>query len=268
MDKTTLAEFKKWFDAYIATFRCENEADQKNINLKIDHTYRVCAEIITVGQSLGLSQGQLCLAEALALFHDVGRFEQYQRYKTFADHRSEDHAQLGIAILVKNRILDNLNAETRQLLLQVIANHNQAKIPKHTAGDCLTFSQLLRDADKLDIWKLVTDYYRDKNHQPNAVIELNLPDTEGISPKVFSDLMSCRIVLKEHVKNLNDFKLLQVGWVFDVHFTKTFELIKERHYLEQIFAVLPKDRQISDIARHAFAFLEKKTGTDVIFRKK
>ncbi len=50
-----------------------------------------------------------------------------------------------------------------------------------------------------------------------------------------------------HVKNLNDFKLLQVGWIFDINFAPTFRDIRERRYLERIRSVLPESEQIDTV---------------------
>jgi len=49
------------------------------------------------------------------------------------------------------------------------------------------------------------------------------------------------------VKNLNDFKLLQIGWIFDINFDITMQTIKSRRYLEMIRDVLPKSEKIQII---------------------
>jgi len=56
-----------------------------------------------------------------------------------------------------------------------------------------------------------------------------------------------RTVNIKHVKNLNDFKLLQTGWIFDINFKPTFDYIKKRRYLEMIREVLPKSKEIKEI---------------------
>jgi len=91
---------------------------------------------------------------------------------------------------------------------------------------------------------VVTDYYHQKNGKRNGAIELDLPDTPGFSEEVYQDLMNKRIVDIKHVKNLNDFKLLQIGWIFDINFNITMEAIKSRRYLEMIRDVLPKSEKI------------------------
>ena len=47
----------------------------------------------------GLTRPGGTVAEAIALFHDVGRFPQYARYKTFRDSISTNHAALGASVL-------------------------------------------------------------------------------------------------------------------------------------------------------------------------
>jgi len=201
--------FKSWFAAYVKTFQSDNPDDQRNIDLKEEHTRGVCKEILDVGNSLNLDNQDLQMAEVIALFHDVGRFEQYARYGTFADAESEDHALLGVKVLHKNSVLKILDQETRDLILRTVSYHNRAKLPEEeTEERCLFFTKLLRDADKLDIWRVVTDYYRKINSSRNGVIELGLPDSPEISRDVYMDMMVGRTVKTASLKTLNDFKVL------------------------------------------------------------
>jgi hypothetical protein len=240
-------EIRDWFARYVRPFKSGSEADRRNIILKEEHTFRVCDEILYIGEQLGLTDGMLRLAAIAALLHDVGRFEQYARYRTFVDGRSEDHAKLGVELLKRHNVLKGLAASDAKLILRAIECHNRASLPRGEAERTLFFIKLLRDADKLDIWKVVTDYYRLANGVRNSAIELDLPDAPEISDEVCSDLMEGRIADIAHVRTLNDFKLLQVAWVFDVNFNPTFRRIKERRYLEMIRAVLPRTGEIEAI---------------------
>jgi hypothetical protein len=38
----------------------------------------------------------------------------------------------------------------------------------------------------------------------------------------------------EDIKTLNDLKLLQMGWAYDLNFPRSFRLLSERRYLETI----------------------------------
>ena len=200
-----------------------------------------------------MNEDEQCLSEMIALFHDIGRFEQYARYNTFLDSRSLNHAEFGVKILREKGVLNSLDASSRELILKAISNHNRATLPRHEDKACLFFSRLLRDADKLDIWRVVTEYYRRKaNGEQNIAIELDLPDTPGVSYEVSRALKAQKIVDIRSMENLNDFKLLQVGWVYDVNFVPTFRRLRQKGYLDVIRKALPE----SDVIREIFATVE------------
>ena len=249
MENAVLTDLKSWFNAYVQAFKTGDAEYDKNIILKEEHTKRVCTEIIEIGRYSGLNDDELRLAEITALLHDVGRFEQYARYGTFADSKSEDHAMLGIRIIEEQSVLKHFDNEVKKIILTSIKYHNRAFIPSGEPERILLFSKLVRDADKLDILKVVTEYYHRKNKSRNGTLELDLPDTPGISCEVYNDIMNGKIADIKNLKNLNDFKLFQIGWIYDINFNKTRDLIKERGYFEKIRVVLPETKEIDDIFR-------------------
>jgi len=247
LDKKIVSDLKNWFVSYINTFKYVDTESQRNIDIKREHTERVTEEIINIGKQIGLNDNELNLAEIIALFHDIGRFEQYKRYNTFSDHKSEDHAELGIKILTEYDVLGMLDKEIQKLILCSIKYHNRPSLPSEETKTCLFYTRLIRDADKLDIWRVVTDYYQRGNDQRNVTLELELPDTPGISEEVYKALMNSQVVDMKHVKNINDIKLLQAGWIYDINFKPTFECIKNRRYMESLRDALPKTTKITEI---------------------
>jgi putative nucleotidyltransferase with HDIG domain len=247
INEEIIEELEDWFDSYIQKFKSGDPGWRPNIILKEKHTRMVCKEILGIGRKIGLKDEELRLAKVVALFHDIGRFEQFARYRTFVDRKSENHAVLGVKILKEKKVLKKLDKSLRDLILRAILYHNRFALPKKESEECLLFAKLLRDADKLDIWRVVTDYYHQEDGKRNAVIELDLPDTPGISYDVYQDLMKKRIVDIAHLKNLNDFKLLQIGWIYDINFVQTLQCVLDRGYLPMIRDVLPKSEKITDI---------------------
>jgi len=254
-----LQNLESWFEVYTRKFHSSEPSTTQNIELKKDHTYRVCDEIIRLGKSLRLSPEDLRLAKAAALLHDVGRFEQFNRYQTFNDHKSEDHAQLSLKVLDQENVLKGLDQPSKKIIQDAISYHNRARLPSHETGHSLFFTKLLRDADKLDILYVVTDYYQNSPQHSNQSLELELPDSSFISDEVCNDLMSGKIVDSKHVRNLNDFKLLQMAWIYDINFPATYKLIKERKYLEKIRDVLPDSEKVDLVFTKVKSYLESKT---------
>ncbi|MBN1388112.1 MAG: HD domain-containing protein [Bacteroidales bacterium] len=255
VSRESLAEIKNWFSDYVDAFKKGDPEIQENIELKEDHTRRVCKEILKIGESLGLTEEELNMAEIIALLHDVGRFEQYARYRTFKDSKSENHAELGVKIIEEKEVLKHLNDDIQDLIIKSIRYHNHPTLPGEERESLLFYSRLLRDADKLDIWKVVTDYYSRQDMKRNTALELELPDSPGYSEEVVRDLKNKKSVHMKNVRNLNDFKLLQAGWVFDINFEPSLEMVKQRRYLEKIREALPETTEIDEI----FEFINNNT---------
>ena len=247
ISNTQLAEIKNWYTEFVESFYTSDEDFNYNVKIKIDHTMRVCKEITDISESLQFSEKEIRLAEVIALLHDVGRFEQLAKYKTSVDIHSEDHALLSVKIIDDNDILKHFDELTSEVIKCAIANHNKMEIPAELSGDCLHYARLLRDADKIDIWYVVTEYYQNKGSKKNEYIELGLPDKPEISDEVCEDLLGGSIVRTVNLQSLNDMKLLQLGWVYDINFQRSFEIIREREYLKKIYAVLPHSDVVNEI---------------------
>lgn len=247
INENSVNDLKIWFNKYVDSFRDDDPEIQQNLNLKIAHTERVCREIKHLGKELELEANALHLAEIIALLHDIGRFEQYAVYKTFKDSKSENHALLGLRIIKKNKLLNIFDPNTRKIIVHAIKYHNRATLPSDGKDPFLFYDKLIRDADKLDIWHVVLNYYYRTDSQRNSAIELDLPDTPSVSKHILDDLHHGRIIHFEHVNNLNDFKLLQMGWIFDINFEPTRKVISERDYLKKLRRVLPASSEIDII---------------------
>jgi len=248
MNAKDLQYFKNLFCFYVKSFNSNDPESKRNIKLKYQHTQRVCREAVAIGKDLGLKESDLCIAEVTALFHDVGRFEQYKRYKTFSDRKSVDHAAFGVEILQENKMLAGLKKPLREFILKIISYHNRAKLPDNEDSKTLFFSRLLRDSDKLDIWRVVTQYYTKKSAgETNKALELDLPDTPGISKKIYKKLIRGEMILMDNIKNLNDFKLFQAGWVYDINFLPTLQRLKKRNYLKILQTALPDSEEVRQI---------------------
>jgi HD superfamily phosphohydrolase YqeK len=260
--KTQENNFVSWFHQYIKTFHSKDLQIQRNIDLKYEHILRVRDVIIEIAISERLANDQIRLPSVMALFHDIGRFIQFTKYRTFADNKSENHASLGIQELKKNKILDNLKNDDRNLILTAIANHNKKEILPETTGKALFYSKLLRDADKIDIWRVVIDYYEAPKARPNKALQLDLLDTPTYSFEILQQVENGSIIRMEDLSTLNDFKLLQAAWIFDLNYLRSFEIVKQRGYMERLFAVLPDDESIRQLQRKLLFFIESKITQD------
>ena len=164
-----LCEMHAWMAAYMRSFYTEDEEVQQAIRLKEVHTGIVTSIAVELAKHLGLAAHDVQLAEIMGLFHDVGRFRQFTIYRTFNDAVSEDHAALGLKTLDELPFFSRLAPADEALVRFAIWNHNKKVIAPTEDARELFFARLLRDADKLDIFRVLRPF-------------LAPPDGSGVSP--------------------------------------------------------------------------------------
>ncbi len=254
IDEVDLIRMKHWFEAYVGQFMTGNETVDSALRLKREHTKNVVVEICSLAASLEMNSSQCHLAEAIALLHDIGRFEQFYRYHTYSDSASVDHAVLGADIIERTGIVKMLAADEQELIRNCIANHNRIRIPAGGDLHAIDFLRLLRDADKIDILRVVTEHYAGFGR--NEAITADFPDRPEVADTVIASVMQGRVVRMSDVVSLNDFKLLQVSWVYDCNFPHTFALLKKRGYIDKLAAVLPRKNRVVTAIHAAQRYLE------------
>lgn len=260
LSEENLRQLKAWFTKYVHSFYATEPVLRPDLVLKEKHSRRVGVQILNIGGKLGLGDNDLRIAETMGLLHDIGRFEQVTRYRTFSDRKSVDHAAMGLLVLQREKTLAALDEKTRQLIRKAISYHNRLGVPAEESPACLFYSRLLRDADKLDILALFADYYYIDEEKRSTIVELDLPDEPDVSPGVLKDLQQGKVVNMSHLKFLNDFKLLQLGWVYDINFQPTLQALHGHGYLQKIRATLPSSAAIDHIYAQMLSYIEGRLG--------
>jgi len=252
MQKEDMDFFRKWFLDYVSQFSSPESFIQDNIKLKIEHTERVCENILRLAKAEKIEEEGCRLAETIALFHDLGRFEQFMKYKTFKDSESENHALLGVKILETTGILFRLPINEKELILKAVEYHNLMKIPgsAESSKELLFYSKLIRDADKLDILRLICEDYKEEENGRNPALDFDLPDTSGCSESIVTDVLNNRMAKIGDVRNQNDVKLLRLSWIFDINFPATFLILKEHKYLNTIISSMTAIEEMHIIKKH------------------
>jgi putative nucleotidyltransferase with HDIG domain len=244
MTNDELMFFKKWFSEFVKSFYSTNEEDQKNISLKEEHTFNVCKNMTEITRELGLNDKDMLVAEVIALFHDIGRFPQYAKYKTFRDRKSVNHGFLGAETLLQNEILKDLPVDEQESIVKAVRFHNAFSVPKSEREDIAFFIKLIKDADKLDIWRIFLEYYDAPEEERASAVGLGLHDTAGYSEEVLSRILKGQMATLSQIKSLNDFKLVHLSWVYDLNYRPSFRLLSKRAYIDKIILHLPKDKAI------------------------
>jgi hypothetical protein len=167
------------------------------------------------------------------------------------------HCLLGLEVLGETKVLEGVEKKERELIERAIEYHGRKELPKNLDGECLLFSKLIRDSDKLDSLYVMTDYYRQYRDNPQEfMLELEYPDEQGCSSELVERILNGRQIDYGEARTLNDAKLLQLGWIYDVNFTVVLKRIRQRGFLEMLIDFLPKTRDIERVRKKIFEYVD------------
>lgn len=219
---------RKVFNEYVEKY----DSSVEKIKLKIDHTLRVSELCEKIALSLNMSKEDIDLVWLTGLLHDIGRFEQVRRYGTFNDTKSINHGKLGVEILfAEGKIRDFIDDRSEdELIKKVIGCHNAYTVPSDYSEREITFSNILRDADKVDIFKVniimsAEDVY--------GVTKEELENTE-ITEAVLDSFKKKETVLRSLKKTAVDHRVGHISLVFGLIYDESIRITVQQGYLNEM----------------------------------
>ena len=246
------------FENYIETFSGLTENQKRNFEIKKEHSLRVADLSLFLAEKLDFTEEQCQIAFLSGLLHDIGRFQQLIEHDTFNDEKSLDHADLAVKIVEEKSFLGGIENDLKNIVLVAIQNHNKFKIHDGLSEPELTFAKLLRDADKIDILKVLSLYYSKRNSSPNHTLTWELPKGSSVSAGVSKEVLAGKLVSKKNVTSELDVKVMQLSWVYDINYRPAMEYLMKNRYLENIYDTLPKNDLVIEIYRKIKVFTENR----------
>ena len=230
---------EQWFAAYAARQRAREARDPAPLDLKAAHTRAVLenARRMTRHEKFEPRLARACLLAAL--YHDLARFEQYLRFHTFRDRESCNHGLLGVKILKREARLAGEDARTRKIVLAAVGLHNRFALPAHLPRHTELAAHVVRDADKLDILRVMDEHLSGPGPYSPTVV-LNLPDDPSRAGKaVLSAALEGRVAAYADLRSVNDFRVLLGTWLFDMHFAASRRQFVEDGHARRLLEALP-----------------------------
>mgnify|MGYP000003638992 CR=1 FL=1 len=247
---------KNVINAFAEYVRNYDPSDEK-IKLKIDHTYRVAGLCQRIAESLGLSEPDVDIAWFLGMLHDIGRFEQIRRFGTFNDAQSVDHAEFGADLLFKEGLIRKFaegyyeecelaepeNQEDEQiiknnehhnkdtgLLEMEIRQHNKYRVKEDLTERQRMFCDILRDADKVDIFKVNADI-------PMEIIyDVTTEELKNgiITKEVLESFYKKETVLKSVRRSAVDHIVGHISLLFELVYKESYRQAREQGYVYKL----------------------------------
>ncbi|MDR2893604.1 MAG: HD domain-containing protein [Deltaproteobacteria bacterium] len=179
-----------------------------------------------------------------ALYHDLGRFEQLRRYGTFCDAVSMNHGHLSAKLLKGPRFLAGESPETRALTRLTVLMHNRRELPAKLTPGLHPICQALRDADKLDILRIMAAELA-PGHAPDPTVVLGLADEpEKYSPALLEKASKRESIAYTELRYVNDLRFVLCGWLNSLSFETSRRILARRGHLESIMTALPDTPEI------------------------
>lgn len=226
MKVVNIEEAKKEFIKYVDNYDLAIEM----IQLKKYHSLRVMEVATQIAQKENFTEEEIEIATLIGLLHDIARFKQYTEYKTFKDAQSFDHGEMGVEILEKDNYLRKFIETDKydEIIKLAIKNHNKFAIEDGLTEKQNKFCKLIRDADKIDIFFIASEilWKNEREEMENFII----------NPEIKQALNEQKMIPNNKYKKIEyaDSILRMLGYLFDVNFKSSFEMIKEEKYIDRM----------------------------------
>ena len=238
-----------FFTAFFESFLAREDEDTAPLRLKYEHSLRVfdhckrlaaSAEFTAATERLPLSLYLLKRAMLLAaLYHDVARFPQFCRWRTFRDSDSINHGRFGVKILKSEAALKEESPELRRLVYSALVLHNRYRLPLKLPPEIRLIADAVRDADKLDICRVFATHLASGETPSSAVLLSVKDDPDLYTPKVLEDALARRVPSYADLRSVNDFRILLGAWQYDLRFAFSLGCLARQGHLQQLLEDLP-----------------------------
>lgn len=238
-----LDQIRKEFIKYSKNF----DLKDKNIMKKFHHSFRVMEFAIDIAKSIKLKEEDIEIVSISALLHDVSRFEQWQKYKTYNDIDSFDHGDRSVEIIEELKLLSKLDDDKKQIILKSVKNHNKYVIEDGLNEKELLVSKIVRDADKLDIIK----------EQCNMLTEeIDNIDDEIIKYIEEEKLVDNKLINKEY-KHL----IRMISFIFDLNYTYSFKYLYDNNIIQNklnLLKIYSNDEKVNYLENKIMEYIKER----------
>ena len=206
MLEKVVTQFNKYTESYDKTIM--------QISLKYHHSFAVSELMGELAFRLNLDKEKIELAKVIGLLHDIGRFEQFTKYNSFDDSIS-DHSTESVNYLFKEgHIRDFIDSDDYDSIIEkAILYHNDYKIPDGLKEDELLFTKMIRDMDKVDIYKQA------------AINYTNVFKADEVSEEVLKVFKEEKCIESKNIKTKSDSIIKTLAYIYDINFDESFDIL-------------------------------------------
>ncbi len=217
--KEAIEKYNQYFNTFTPHAEILSKYVHTNRVIKLSHNIAINID--------GITDDEINLIMLGALFHDIARFKQYQEYQTYADKLSFDHGDMGVNILNEKNFFDlKLSPSEKETILFIVKNHNKYICENDKNEQVVTYTDIVRDADKIDIIVSLNN-------------EIDIRDN-SINERVFEDLLNKSMVKNEFCHNSCEYLLRSLGFIFDLKYPYSISYLLKSGIIESKISLIKK----------------------------
>ena len=185
------------------------------------------------------TEEEIVVIELIALFHDIGNFEQ--KNYNYLDNVEQDSTMKSIEILFEDGLIRKITNETKydNLIKLGIFCHNKDGLPKNIDDKTICICNIMKDVHKLEELRMVINYpYID-----------NRIDTYP-STLVYNDFKLFRQIENKVSDNNADNILIVLSNLFALNYKSSYSIVQEKEYIEKITnSLIFEDKKIEKLLK-------------------
>lgn len=219
-------DFEKEFKIFEEYINKNYDMSNNLVSLKYIHTLMVVKIMALICEKMKLEDEDIRLALYIALFHDLGRFDEIKIRKEFNNIKF-DHALYSNKVLFEKNFIEKfaISEDDYNLIKSAIYYHNKKDLDDGLTEREQLFCRLIRDADRIDIFRVLSENYN------------NLFD--GISSdKLLEQFYKGESIDIKDLETKGDRVLLRFGFVKLFSFTESIETLKETgNFVKYVYSI-------------------------------
>ena len=252
-----IKKYEDYFERFTEMYLDNSNTESEHLHLyrKKYHSIRVKECAIKISNMLKFTKYEMQLMELIALFHDIGRFEQFRKYNTYVDSKSENHGILGAKILRDNKVFSTLPYEDIELILKCIELHNVKDLPNNLDKKIYKFVTVLRDADKIDWLYACANIIPNIPKREQKTFFCDNEKEHGIKEEIVKDIILCKSIDKRLLNTQDEVRAFGLGYITSgLVYKESINIIKQENILDKIYNQMEKNKQSEEI----YNFIKKK----------
>ena len=226
---------------------CYNTTDP-NITRKIIHSFDVAKICYMIASFKDFDVKKKNLCYLIGLFHDVGRFRQWEKYQTYNDKLSEDHGDLSKLVLDSMDCKEKFYLNDREIEILKAAVNYHTKEYDGNDDEIKEYVDIIKNAD----------CYSNVFSTACGMQQIFVSE-DGYNNDLLNDFKNQKKLSKYCYKTKLDRALMLTACVYYVEYDFLRKKIIEANYIDSIYETFSKYLNESDtkIFKEAIEHLKK-----------